>query len=162
MILGLIALGWIVFFPRKESDQVVNVGKEDIKIIVVDISGAVMFPGIYHFFEPLTVLDALNYAGNTLSDADLSSIMISELITKNKSIHIKSYEIEEQAQKILVNINKASFKELLTIPHMTENRAISLLLYREQNGSFSSLDDLLHVKNIGIVTLEKIKPYIYI
>jgi competence protein ComEA len=162
MIVILVVIGWIIFFPRPKTIEYVNQGKEDIKIIVVEISGAVEFPGIYHFFEPLTVYEALKFAGNPLSDADMSSIMISEVITRNKTIHVKSINIEEVNQSIYININKASFKELLTIPHMTENRAISLLLYREQNGNFLSIDDLIHVKYIGIVTLEKIKPYIYI
>ena len=43
---------------------------------------------------------------------------------------------------------------------MTETRAASLIIYREQYGDFNHIDDLINVKNIGSVTLEKIKPYI--
>jgi competence protein ComEA len=162
MTIILMIIGWIIFFPRPKKIEYVHQGKEDINMIVVEISGAVEFPGVYHFFEPLTINEALKYAGKTLDDADLSSIMTSEMITRNRSIYIKSINLEQVNKEIYININKASFKELITIPHMTENRAISLLLYREQHGNFVSIDDLIHVKNIGLVTLEKIKPYIYI
>jgi DNA uptake protein ComE-like DNA-binding protein len=43
---------------------------------------------------------------------------------------------------------------------MTETRAASLIIYREAHGDFKHLDELLLVKYIGVVTLEKIKPYL--
>mgnify|MGYP000941994927 CR=1 FL=1 len=36
---------------------------------------------------------------------------------------------------------------------MTETRAASLIIYREQYGDFNHIDDLINVKNIGSVTL---------
>jgi competence protein ComEA len=159
-IVIIMVLLWIVLFPRGEKVETVDLEAKPLSIISVEIIGAVEFPGIYHFFEEVTVGDALAYAGNTLIDADMSLIMTSELITRNRQIFIPSMNQEIEAPKILVNVNKASFKELITIPGMTETRAASLIIYREAHGDFKHIDELINVKYIGIATLEKIRPYI--
>ncbi|PKK99460.1 MAG: hypothetical protein CVV57_02760 [Tenericutes bacterium HGW-Tenericutes-2] len=159
-IVIIMILLWIVLFPRGEKVETVDLEAKPLSIISVEIIGAVEFPGIYHFFEEVTVGDALAYAGNTLIDADMSLIMTSEIITRNRQILIPSINQEIEAPKILVNVNKASFKELITIPGMTETRAASLIIYREAHGDFKHVDELINVKHIGIATLEKIRPYI--
>ena len=82
------------------------------------------------------------------------------MITHDRQIVVLS--LGEDPVQVLqkINVNQASFKELLTIPGMTETRAASLILYREAHGDFKHLDELLNVKYIGISTLEKIKPYL--
>jgi len=160
MTIVLVIIGWFWLFPRQEEIEYVNQGAIPIEMIEVEINGAVLFPGIYHFFEPLTVSEALTYAGGLLDEANLSSFNASEMITRNRQITISSLNITTENSNILVNVNQAGFKELITIPGMTETRAASLIIYREQYGDFNHIDDLINVKNIGSVTLEKIKPYI--
>jgi competence protein ComEA len=159
-IVLIVIVLWIVLFPRGEKIDDIDIEAQPLSIIAVEIIGAVEFPGIYHFFKEVTVGEALTYAGSVLMDADMSNIMASEMITRNRQIVIPSLNREEVEPKILVNVNKASFKELITIPGMTETRAASLIIYREAHGDFKHIDELINVKNIGIATLEKIKPYI--
>jgi len=160
MTIFLVIIGWFWLFPRQEEIEYVNQGAIPIEIIEVEINGAVLFPGIYHFFEPLTLSEALNYAGGVLGEADLTSFNASEMITRNRQIIISSVNIITETPNVLINVNTAGFKDLITIPGMTETRAASLIIYREQYGDFNHIDDLINVKNIGSVTLEKIKPYI--
>jgi comEA protein len=58
-----------------------------------------------------------------------------------------------------VNINTASAKELDALPGIGEVLAQRIIDYRNANGPFQSVDDLIKVKGIGEKTLEKIKPY---
>lgn len=160
MTIILVVLGWFWLYPRQEEVEYVNQSAPPLEMIEVEIKGAVVFPGIYHFFEPLRLEEVISYAGGLLDDADLSSFNQSELISRDKQITISSIHVTVETPSILVNINTAGFKELITIPGMTETRAASLIIYREQYGKFNHIDDLINVKNIGIVTLEKIKPYI--
>ncbi|MDO9630127.1 MAG: helix-hairpin-helix domain-containing protein [Acholeplasmataceae bacterium] len=160
MVIIITIVLWIVLFPRIEKAETIDIEAIPLTIIQVEIIGAVEFPGTYHFFKEVTVGEALLYAGNLLMDADTQLIMTSEMIKRNRQIFIPSIHQAIDEPKILVNVNKASFKELITIPGMTETRAASLIIYREAHGNFKHVDELMNVKNIGIVTLEKIKPYI--
>jgi competence protein ComEA len=158
VIIMVLSAYW--FYPKEEDEIFVEHGKEQLTMIKIDIRGAVDFPGTYHVFKPITVGEALLFAGEISENADLTTINLSELITSNHQIIIleKDQVIDDVIVKI--NVNKASFKELITIPGMTETRAASLIIYRETYGDFKHLDDLIHVKYIGAATLEKIKPYL--
>ena len=63
MIAIVVGLGWLWFFPKQEEVILVDEGPIPIEIIVIELKGEVVFPGVYHFFEPITVSEALQYAG---------------------------------------------------------------------------------------------------
>jgi len=48
-----------------------------------------------------------------------------------------------------ININNASADELQLISGVGPSTANAIVQYREQNGSFGSIDDLVNVKGIG-------------
>lgn len=60
----------------------------------------------------------------------------------------------------LVNINTATTKELLSITGIGESKASNVIKYREENGNFSSIEDIKNVSGIGDSLFEKIKKYI--
>lgn len=160
MIAIVVGLGWLWFFPKQEEVILVDEGPIPIEIIVIELKGEVVFPGVYHFFEPITVSEALQYAGGLTDEADLHSLQLSETIFQDRQITILSKKTTPQAEIIKLNINQASFKELIAIPGITETKAASIIIYRETYGDFQSLDELIQVKYIGVATLEKIKPYL--
>lgn len=160
MICILVILGWIWLFPRKEKVEYVDTGAVALEMIQIEIQGAVVFPGVYHFFDEITLSEVVIYAGGFNQDADISTIQLSELITSSRVIIVESLNVKIDDVVVKVNVNQASFKDLLEIPYMTETKAASLIVYREAHGDFKHFDELLNVKNIGVATLEKIKPYI--
>ena len=58
-----------------------------------------------------------------------------------------------------INLNTATKAELESLPGIGEAMAERIMIYREENGSFRSLDDLMHVKGIGRKKLERLAPY---
>lgn len=58
----------------------------------------------------------------------------------------------------IVNINTADSEELETLPGIGPVKAQAIVNYRNANGDFGSIEDLINVKGIGIKTLEKILP----
>ncbi|GGF83569.1 ComEA family DNA-binding protein [Paenibacillus aceti] len=67
---------------------------------------------------------------------------------------------ETQGKSGLININTAGLAELQEIPGIGEKKAQAIIHYRNEHGSFQSVNDLTQVKGIGTKMLEKMKPYI--
>src|SRR3990167_7476115 len=59
-----------------------------------------------------------------------------------------------------VNINTASVAELDTLPSIGEARAQDIVEYREANGSFATIEDIMNVSGIGTGTYNSVKDHI--
>jgi comEA protein len=59
-----------------------------------------------------------------------------------------------------VNINTASVAELQTLPQIGPKIAQRIIDFREENGKFTKITDLLKVKGIGEKTFEQLKNLI--
>ena len=62
------------------------------------------------------------------------------------------------AEEILgkVDINTANMAELMTLSGIGESRAADIIKYREENGDFSRIEDIMLVSGIGEKTFEEI------
>jgi competence protein ComEA len=111
------------------------------------VGGAVANPGIYPWQEGDTLQTVLLDAGIE-SDADLS--------------HIEIYvpQAGETASPQKIDINRAEPWLLEALPGIGEVLAQRIVDYRNQNGPFKIVEDLLKVSGIGSGTLENIKDYI--
>jgi competence protein ComEA len=56
-----------------------------------------------------------------------------------------------------IDINSADAKALTSIKGLGEKKAEAIVKYREKNGKFENINDLLKVKGIGKKLLETIK-----
>lgn len=59
-----------------------------------------------------------------------------------------------------ISINNASKEELQSLSGVGESKAISIIKYREENGPFNTLEDIMNVSGIGNSLFEKIKDSI--
>ena len=67
---------------------------------------------------------------------------------------------EPQTARFQVDINKADWPELATLPGVGRKLAERIVQSREQNGPYTELDDLHRVRGIGARTLETLRPYL--
>ena len=59
-----------------------------------------------------------------------------------------------------IDINQADPDELTKLPGIGTSTAAKISAYRDANGPFKSLDELLNVKGIGPEKLKKIRPLV--
>ena len=59
-----------------------------------------------------------------------------------------------------ININTAAAEELVSLSGIGEGRAADIIAYREENGAFSRIEDIMKVSGIGEKTFEEIKEQI--
>jgi len=60
----------------------------------------------------------------------------------------------------VVNVNTATAEELVQVPGIGEKRAQAILDAREKRGGFKSVDELVEIRGIGPVNLEKLRPHL--
>lgn len=60
----------------------------------------------------------------------------------------------------VVNINTASQEELQMLPRVGPALAERIIEFREANGPFRAIDEILAVKGIGESSFAKLEPYI--
>lgn len=137
--------------------------------LIVDVAGEVQQPGVYEFAEGDRVIDAIERAGGQLPKADLSLLNLAAPLTDGTQILVSKAGppgvVVPGGGTVgssggLININSASATELETLSGIGEVLAATIVEYREQNGPFASVDDLMDVSGIGPATLEEIRDQV--
>ncbi len=59
-----------------------------------------------------------------------------------------------------VDINTASAADLQTVPGIGKALAQRIVEFREKNGPFSQVDDLVKIRGIGEKSIVRLKPYL--
>jgi len=60
----------------------------------------------------------------------------------------------------VVNLNQASAEELALLPRVGPSIAQRIVEFREANGAFEAVEDLLLVRGIGEATFDLIRPHV--
>lgn len=153
------------------KSNTINLNKNKI---VAEIKGEVVKPDVYTLNEGSIIRDLIEAAGGLTPEADISNINRAKelsnhelIIIKNINDEVSQEEVENEIQSIeaddgKININTADINKLKEIPGIGDVKANSIIIYRESNGNFKSIEDLKNVDGIGEKTFEKIKNNIKI
>ncbi len=82
-------------------------------------------------------------------------IVNSAFAAGEKELIAKSNESVASIEK--VNINQADAKTLTTLKGIGKDRAVKIIEYREMNGPFQKIEDIMKVKGIGKKIFEQNK-----
>ncbi|ABY45339.1 MULTISPECIES: helix-hairpin-helix domain-containing protein [Bacillus cereus group] len=165
---SLITTGVQVKDVEKKSKPKVLDTKEQKKIIIIDVKGAVFKEGVYEMKEGDRVKEAVEKAGGLLPDADVKKVNLAQMVQDQMLLYVpnKNEPVQEGAtfskSEGKVQINTASKEQLEKITGIGSRKAESILKYREERGPFQKIEDLLEIDGIGAKSLEKIKDQIII
>ncbi|MCM1157109.1 MAG: ComEA family DNA-binding protein [Bacteroidales bacterium] len=134
--------------------------------IYVYVCGYVKNPGVYRLPQDARICDALEQAGGVLAEGNPEGLNQAERVTDGQTVYVSSAEREEEdMQQALetdgrVNINLAGVEELMTLPGIGEAKALTILEYRTEHGSFNAIEDLMTIPGIKEGVFNKIRDRI--
>lgn len=158
---------------QSESESIFQEPEEqELVFWVVDVKGAVTNPGIYEVAKNMRVQNAIDLAGGLLQNAETRHINFAQHVTDQMLLYIPvvgeeivdipytqpNSPVEEGTSKI--NINTATDLELQALPGIGEKKALQIINYRTENGSFSTIEELMEVSGIGQKTFDTLKESI--
>lgn len=160
---------------KKMTDSDKPIVKDEKPVeLVIDVKGAVKKPGVYHMTDGERIVDAIGEAGGFADKADQKQINMAQKLADEMVVYVPvvgedtppvtgsptvtNTTASRQTEGGQVNLNSATLEDLQELPGIGPAKAQAILTYREEKGSFQSVDDLLNVTGIGEKSLEKIKP----
>jgi competence protein ComEA len=146
---------------NNESDITEEVNAE----IYIDIGGAVKNPGVYKVSSGARLFNIIEMAGGLNDDADITTINRAMIVNDGDKVRIpKVGEVSEGADMAnangMININIASTSDLEELPGVGPVTAETIIEYREKNNGFNSVEELMNISGIGVVTFNKVKDSI--
>jgi competence protein ComEA len=151
--------------------------------VVVHVAGAVVSPGVRRLPLGSRVIDALDAAGGALPEADLPRINLAAPLIDGQQVYVPKAGEQPpvaagagtgggagagggavgpggSAPGALVNLNTATAEQLDTLPGVGPSTAAAIIAHRDQNGPFTSVDQLLDVRGIGEAKLEQLRDLV--
>lgn len=152
ILVVIIASGSGVIWSKYSQSQIIEISLASSPELrgEIHVSGAVNNSGFYPLEADDRLEDIIRAAGGTTDNADLSQIRL----------HISKLGDGEQVQK--VDINRAEAWLLQALPGIGEIRAQAIIDYRQRNGRFYHITELLKVNGIGTTTYERIKHLVMV
>lgn len=133
------------------ADETVNEVSQ--QLLYVHVVGEVQSPGMYQLPIGARLVDAVFAAGGLTEEADNASVNLARELTDGEQIIVFSISQEGEAAGStasgLVSLNRAGDKELEELPGIGPALAGRIVAWREANGGFKSVQDLLKVSGIG-------------
>ncbi len=149
--------------------------------LAVFVCGAVESPGVYYFPEGARVCDAVESAGGFKENADQEWLNQAETLRDGQKLKILTLEEaqiqrnagtvqepgmddgelsaakEDAASGGRVNLNTATREELMTLPGIGEAKAEAVIRYREEHGTFQTVEEIMQISGIKDAIYMKIK-----
>lgn len=140
-------------------------------LIYVQVSGAVNEPGVYALPQGSRVFQAIELAGGVNGEADVQSMnqarpladgeMICILTAKEAAQAAEAQEVsggeDQPVDDGKVNLNTATKEELMQLPGIGAAKAERILAWREENGSFAQIEDLMKIEGIKEGVFSKVE-----
>ena len=161
LVAAVVAGGAVLIARHTGGSQPVEIilQPDSSAAVEVYLSGAVDSEGIYTYSEDSTLGDVLRGAGGVVEGSDPLALRI-YVVRTGESPFGQPDESEQGTEGTKININTASSEELQTLTGIGPVKAQAIIDYRNENGFFRSIDELLEVSGIGPKTLEKIRDQI--
>lgn len=151
--------------PLEEVSVTNEEETEQIKRICVYVCGAVVKEGVYELPKGSRVYEAVEQAGGFCENAASQQVNQAQVLEDEMKIYIptlEEVELSKTQDSGKINLNTATKDQLMTLPGVGESKANSIIEYREENGGFQKIEDIMEISGIKEGLFAQIKDYIVI
>lgn len=152
---------------QTEQIEQTEKSKDTKRSVWVYVCGSVNCPGVYELSEGSRITDAIEAAGGMTEEAADTYLNLAETLSDGQKIEVPSLEEAEaltEARKTgaagLVNLNRATEEELMTLSGIGASKAKEIIRYRETKGGFGKPEDLMKIPGIKEGVFHKIRDQI--
>ncbi len=153
-----------------ENDRKENSGNS---LCYVHVCGEVVHPGVYRLSEGQRVFEAVELAGGFTDDAADSYLNLAETVHDGMKVEVPSREkaaamesepetAQDAKRDGRINLNTATREELMTLRGIGQARAEDIIAWRQKQGGFKRIEEIMEVPGIKEAAFEKIRDYITI
>lgn len=153
----------------ENTDTEISVSSETQEGIYIYVYGAVRVPGIYMVQPGSRVFEVIDLAGGFTEDACEESVNQAEVLTDAQMIRIlteEEYASKAETEEVMdvddgkVNLNTAALADLMTLPGVGKAKAEAIIAYREAQGGFTSIEEIMNIDGIKEGVFNQIKDSI--
>lgn len=179
-----ILFGAYVLYDRRPQPELISIATPTATLaptpapLVVHVVGEVVHPGVYALPANSRLIQAVEAAGGLTGAADVASVNLADYAHDGQQVRIPAVgdttsapsptpgsQTVSQADASVpvsgqVNLNTATLSELDTLPGIGPVYAQRIIDYREANGPFTDVAQVMEIKGIGPATYERIKDRI--
>lgn len=172
-VLGLlaVAIGAFAAHPTRPTAPVgstaaVTTPPTPESVVKVHVSGMVVAPGVVDVAPDAIVADAIEAAGGLRSGALIDQINLAAPVSPGDQIVVPGPDAGEADAAVyetgdgLISLSRATASDLETLPGVGPVLAERIVSFREQNGGFDVVEDLLEVPGIGEAKLAAIRDLV--
>ena len=136
-------------------------------VVVVDVAGKVLHPGVYTLPSGSRAIDAIKEAGNALPGVSLTDINLAHILIDGEQIIVGAPPVVATTNKgtsgiakstsQIVSVNSATLNQLQVLKGIGPVTAKRIIDYRKVHGAFATLEDFRKVSKIGTTKFAAIK-----
>lgn len=130
----------------------------------INLSGEVIKPGTYLIDDNTTLQEAISLAGGLTSNADEAAFDETLRIEIGMAIYIAPKfdpsDVCKEQPLPKVGLNSANASEFTQLSNIGQSLADAIITYRQQEGRFTYLEQIMNVSGIGNATFVRIRNYV--
>lgn len=180
LFIGIVALAFSVLMllsaqARPAADVIAAAPQSNSEpslttaLLVIDVQGEVVNPGLYEVPLGSRVGDAIKAAGGVRKGVSTSSVNLARFLEDGEQLFVAGVDanfsspmggFSSSAVGGKLNLNRASESELDGLPGVGPVLAKRIIAYRNENGNFATVDELRKVSGIGPAKFGELQGFV--
>ncbi len=168
LVLGVVVgIAALRVFDDRSAPEIIIRDAAQARTISVQVSGAVISPGVYDLDPDARLEDAILAAGGATENADLAALNLARRLKDGEDIDILAIvptvgpgTVTAAENDDRINVNTASAAELDSLPGIGPALADAIIEYRTNTGLFGSIDELARVPGISARMVDNMREQV--